>query len=503
VPHATVHRPLSQPLLRIVPGLLIIFLLFSSWCTTANAESLGVKNVTQADQYVQQALRAAQHGELPAAQKAFQQFNDRWLAIENTVKTDSGQAYSDIESSMGQVEYALAVGKQQNVMKALQALHNVDEKYIHGQYSTDNGFQKQNVTLSDFITMLQRTKESVQNHNQQSALSNITQVRQSWLSVEGTVVAQSASVYNDAERDMVTINAMISAGDYVGADKLLSHMITYLTPLADKTGYTMWDAAMIPIREGLEAILVVAALLAFVRKSNDGKGKGWIWSGVSAGLGLSLVLAIIVKFVFSSGAFGRNNFLISGWTGVIAAVMLLYMSYWLHSKSNISEWNKYIRSKSQSALDTGRLISLGVLSFLAVFREGTETVLFIIGMVNQISLQNLILGILIGFALLAVIAYLMLFVGVKMPIRPFFLVSSLIVFYLCLKFTGLGIHSLQLGGIVPSTTSSELPSIDFIGFFPSWQSAIPQLMLVLFAVAVLVWKQVVSKRRQSREVTQG
>jgi high-affinity iron transporter len=166
--------------------------------------------------------------------------------------------------------------------------------------------------------------------------------------------------------------------------------------------------------------------------------------------------------------------------------MLLYMSYWLHSKSNVKQWNQYIQEKTQTALSTGNIVSLGVLTFLAVFREGTETVLFIIGMVNQISVQQLLLGIVVGFVVLAVIAFIMLYIGAKLPIRPFFLVSSLIVLYLCIKFTGLGINSLQLAGALPNTHSTVLPSITFLGFFPSWQSALPQILIVLTAVAVVV-----------------
>ena len=206
---------------------------------------------------------------------------------------------------------------------------------------------------------------------------------------------------------------------------------------------------MIPIREGLEALLVVGSLLAFVSKSKSGKGKTWILSGVGAGILLSVILAVFIQVVFSSAAFGQNNFLISGWTGVFAAAMLLYMSYWLHSNSNMQQWNKYIKAKTENAMSTGKMISLGLLSFLAVFREGTETVLFLIGMINQISVQQLLLGMLIGFGFLAILAFLMLYVGVKLPIRPFFIFSSLIVFYLCIKFMGLGIHSLQLAGILP------------------------------------------------------
>jgi high-affinity iron transporter len=487
---------MSNRLWFITIPIMLILVLFTP--LTAQAKSRGTENVSTADTYVSQALAAANQDNLAVSKQTYQKFHNKWLVIEDTVKDDSAQAYTDIESNMGQVEYAFITGKQQDVVTALKGLQSVDHKYVQGGYASGS-FKKQNITLTDFLAMLSQTKEKVAAHDQNGALAEIAGVRQSWLSVEGSVVAQSATVYNDSERDMVTVNAMISAGNYQGADELLGKMTGYLTPLASKTGYTMWDAAMIPIREGLEALLVVAALLTYVKRSKEKKGEKWIWLGSAAGLALSAVLAVIVKFVFSSGAFGQNNFLISGWTGVFAAAMLLYMSYWLHSKSNISEWNKYIRSKSQTALDTGRLVSLGILAFLAIFREGTETVLFIIGMADQISFRSLLLGILIGLAVLSVIAYLMLFVGVKLPIRPFFLVSSLIVFYLCLKFAGLGIHSLQLGGMIPSTTSPGLPSIDFLGFFPTWQSAIPQLAIVLFAVVVFVFRKVTIKRRQAQE----
>jgi high-affinity iron transporter len=467
---------------------------------TANAASGGSGNMSKAKANIDQALEIAKT-DLVSSKQAYDQFHDQWLEIEDTVKSDSKLAYRDIETQMGQAEYAFMVNKQQDVITALQSLQQVFDKFIQGQYAKGPDVKGKDATLSDFIALLQQSKENVLKHDQATSLEAISKVRETWLSVEGTVVAQSASIYSDAERDIVVVNAMISDQKYDSASKLLDTMIAYLTPLAQKSSYTYWDAAMIPIREGLEALLVVGALLAFVKKSKDGKGKTWIWSGVLSGLLLSVILAIIIKFVFSSGAFGKNNFLISGWTGIFAAVMLLYMSYWLHSNSNIEQWNRYIQSKTQTALSTGRVISLGVLSFLAVFREGTETVLFIIGMINQISTQQLLLGILVGFGILAVIAYLMLFLGVKLPIRPFFLVSSLIVFYLCVKFMGLGVHGLQLAGSLPVSNASILPSIDFLGFYPSWQSAIPQLAIAIIAVAFLIGRWIRKRKTKSSIVT--
>ncbi|CRK81511.1 FTR1 family iron permease [Neobacillus massiliamazoniensis] len=480
-------------LLKISILLLLIGLVIHNPALAAGNSSADLKN---AEASVDQAIDYASKGDLAEAQKAFDQFNKTWRQIETGIKNDSATAYKDIESNMGQVDYSLTIKKPDQVLQALQGLKAVNEKFINGGYPKDTGFKKKDISLDDFILMLQKTKEQVGQHNQSQALESIKKASDSWLSVEGTVVAQSSTVYNDSERDLVSIQAMLSADppNYQQAEKTIDNMVKYLSPLADKSQYTYWDAAMILIREGLEALLVVIALMSFVKKSGEGKGKGWIWTGVLAGLGVSVILAIIVKFVISSGAFGNNNFLISGWTGVFAAVMLLYMSYWLHSQSNIADWNRYIKEKSQTALSTGRLVSLGILAFLAVFREGTETVLFYIGMASQIKIQTLLIGFLIGVAILGIIAYLMVFVGLKLPLRPFFMVSSVIVFYLCIKFTGMGIHSLQLAGLIPTTNAEGVPSIDFFALYPSWESTIPQIILVLGAVILLITNSIKKKK---------
>lgn len=454
------------------------------------------EDINKAEVSVDQAIDFASKGDLLEAEKAYNQFNKTWRQIEDGIKANSATAYRDIESNMGKVVYAFTLKKQDQVLQALQDLKAVNEKVASGGYPKEPGFKKEDITLEDFIQLLQETKKEVSEQNQTGALASIKQASGSWLSVEGVVVAQSASVYSDTERDLVTVQAMLAANppNNKEANQTIDNMVKYLTPLANKSEYTYWDAAMILIREGLEALLVVIALMSFVKKSGETKGKGWIWTGVLAGLGVSVILALVVKFVISSGAFGSNNALIAGWTGVFAAVMLLYMSYWLHSQSNIADWNRYIREKSQTALTTGKLVSLGVLAFLAVFREGTETVLFYIGMASQIKLQSLFIGFLIGAAILGILAYLMVFVGLKLPLRPFFMVSSVIVFYLCIKFTGMGIHSLQLAGFIPTTNAQSIPSIEFFALYPSWESTIPQVILVLGAVIIILSKKTKSKK---------
>jgi high-affinity iron transporter len=209
---------------------------------------------------------------------------------------------------------------------------------------------------------------------------------------------------------------------------------------------------------------------------------------------VSIVLAVTVKLLFTSGTFGNNNFLIAGWTGVFAAVMLIYVSYWLHSKSSVAAWKSYVNDKSSKAIATGSLFSLGLLAFLAVFREGTETVLFYIGMASSIGMSDLIIGIALGLGILTVIAVLVLKLGVRIPMRPFFLVSSILVFYLALKFTGMGINGLQLSGLLPATSSEALPTISWLAVYPTWESIIPQMILIIAAVAMVVMNHNKSKK---------
>jgi high-affinity iron transporter len=279
--------------------------------------------------------------------------------------------------------------------------------------------------------------------------------------------------------------------DTAGAEKTLTKMLGYLTPLSTKTNYTMLDAVTIILREGLEALLVIVALLGFLKKSGHQSKEKWIWSGVGFGVIVSIILGVVVQMLFASGTFGSNNFLIAGLTGLFAAIMLIYMSYWLHSKASLAQWNQYINRKSTKALASGSLWSLAVLSFLAVFREGTEMVLFFIGLASSISLSSLLGGIAIGIGILAIASFLILKIGVKIPMRPFFLVSSIFVFYLCFKFLGMGIHGLQLAGAFQATPINAMPTIQFFALYATWENIIPQAALLLFAIVVVIW----SKRR--------
>jgi high-affinity iron transporter len=115
---------------------------------------------------------------------------------------------------------------------------------------------------------------------------------------------------------------------------------------------------------------------------------------------------------------------------------------------------------------------------MAVFREGAETAIFYLGIAPAIALQDLLLGIGVGVVILALVAWLILKAGVKLPLRLFFQIAGALVFYLGFKFVGTGIHALQVAGVAPATPISWLPSVPLLGVFPTWESLLPQLLLL-------------------------
>jgi high-affinity iron transporter len=164
------------------------------------------------------------------------------------------------------------------------------------------------------------------------------------------------------------------------------------------------------------------------------------------------------------------------------------VSYWLISKVEAAKWQQFIRGKVNAALEHGGGKALAFVAFLAVYREGAETALFYQALFNE-GLGNglpITLGILVGFAALAVIFTLFYRFGVRIPLRPFFATTSVLLYYMAFVFMGKGIRELQEGNVVPITVIPWLPSVPGMGIFPSVETIIAQLVLLgLFVFAVL------------------
>ena len=321
-----------------------------------------------------------------------------------------------------------------------------------------------------------------------TAAAEIDAFRKVWPDVEGVVAAKDGAIYKRAEDLQAQAVAHLKAQQQDAAITTITQLKNDLQPFASAAlTYGVFDATSILLREGLEALLIIAALLAFLQKSGNENKRRWIWLGATVGIGASILTAVAIQVLFSSFVTGANRELVEGMTGLVAAVLLFYVSYWLHSKSLMGGWQRYLKDRTNAALATGSLFSLASLSFLSVFREGAETALFYIGMAPSIALRDLLLGISIGIVLLAVVGIVVIGLGMRIPLKPFFQVTSVLIWYLGFKFIGAGVRALQIARVVPETTSPYLPSSDFLGLYPTWETTLPQLALILVAVAVLMW----------------
>ena len=255
------------------------------------------------------------------------------------------------------------------------------------------------------------------------------------------------------------------------------------------------QAFLILIREGLEALLVVAAVIAYLVKSGNERFTRWIYLGVVAGLAGSGLVAVLFTFLF--GGSGPIQEISEGVCALIATLMLLWTSNWMLNKSSVEAWNNYIRNKTEAAvadaqskvesgqgLGLGMIASLAMLSFLAVFREGAETVIFYESIYSMSQdAHGMWVGGLAAAAVLIVIFLILRFTSVKIPIGPFFLVTSILMAALVVIFAGGGIHALIEGDLIEGTYLSTVPTNDWIGLYPYVETITAQ---VIAAIAVVV-----------------
>ena len=258
------------------------------------------------------------------------------------------------------------------------------------------------------------------------------------------------------------------------------------------------QAFLILIREGLEALLVVAAVIAYLVKSGNKRFTKWIYLGVVAGLAGSGLVAVLFTFLF--GGSGPIQEISEGVCALIATLMLLWTSNWMLNKSSVEAWNNYIRNKTEAAvagaqskvesgqrLGLGMITSLAMLSFLAVFREGAETVIFYESIYSMSQdAHGMWVGGLTAAAVLIVIFLILRFTSVKIPIGPFFLVTSIVMAALVVIFAGGGIHALIEGDLIEGTYLSIVPTNDWIGLYPYVETIAAQVIAAIVVVALFV-----------------
>lgn len=389
-------------------------------------------------------------------------------AKKNSSKGKGDRTWSDVASEMNVIldkAYKAAISG-----KGVEGSSLVNNAYY--QYYEKLGFEKNvmNAISGDRVSQVEyqfkMTRKTMRDGGSQKEIKKLVDDLKSWL-VE----------------DAATLDG--------GATSNVNSFTKFITS-------SVGQAFLILIREGLEALLVVAAVIAYLVKSGNKRFTKFIYLGVLAGLAGSGLIAVLFTFLF--GGSGPIQEISEGVCALIAMAMLLWTSNWMLNKSSVEAWNRYIRNKTEAAVASaqskmeagegvsfGMVVSLAMLSFLAVFREGAETVIFYesIYSMSQDS-RGMWIGGIAAAVVLLIIFFVLRFTSVKIPIGPFFLVTSILMAVLVVIFAGGGIHALIEGDLIEGTYLSNVPTNDWIGLYPYVECLVAQALAAIAVITLFV-----------------
>ena len=420
---------------------------------------------------------------LEQTRSAYKKMNSTWTVNEGVVRDNSTAHYGNIETAISFLRSAIETEPVDfsSVQSSFDDLKTAIDSFVKGEeVATTEG----NLTLKDGIQLLEKALDEFKAGKTQEASSNMKKFITIWPSIEGDVSTRNATLYTRVESETPVI--MVKGNEKKYQDQLHA-LINDLSQIDTSASYNFFDAMLILLREGVEALLIVMALVTTLKAAKMKKGLKWVYTGAVMGILASLAIAVLLQFLFPAVSSGSNREIIEGAVGIFAVLMMIMVGIWLHSKSSIKKWNDFMESQMKAVTATGSFISMFALSFLAVFREGAETILFYAGIYPRIDKASFFLGIGLAFLVLFVLALIMNKASAYFKPHRIFLILTWLIYALAFKMLGVSIHALQLTNILPSHLMNGFPSIDWAGIYPSLEVVTCQLIFVVI-VLIITWK---------------
>jgi high-affinity iron transporter len=251
--------------------------------------------------------------------------------------------------------------------------------------------------------------------------------------------------------------------------------------------YSFVNSALIILREGLEAALILAAILAMLRVMGATEAIRYIHLGWILALIAGALTWLATETVLTLS--GRHRESMEGFISVFAACALFYVGYWLHTRSEAKKWQGFIQDKIKNVLSGKKILGLMGISFFAVYREAFEVVLFYqaLWMQNESSRGAVIWGFVTGLVALVITTIAILKLGVRMPLKYFFGATGTLLYIMAFIFAGNGIKELQAAGWAPSTPVSFPPQVPVLGIYPTAETLVAQGIMVLAFIMTSLW----------------
>ncbi|MEB6292813.1 FTR1 family iron permease [Mammaliicoccus sciuri] len=407
------------------------------------------------------------------------QLNATWAKNEKIVREEDIGRYGQVETALMFTRIELTKDKvdaSSAQMQVDQLKKELDDYHAGKKSDAKTSDQDVNILNEHLDTAI----KNIKNDDLAKSKQALQQFIIAWPNVESEISTRNGALYTKIEQKIPQYAGQLDEDNKDDIGSQLETLNQEIKSTISKTSYTFWDAALILLREGVEALLIIMALLTVTRKSEQTKASKWIVIGSVIGIVLSIALAFIFKAIFEN--LGSTRELTEGLVGIGSVILMIIVGIWLHSKSSLDSWQNFINKNMDKAMSTGSIVTFGLVAFLSVFREGAETIIFYLGIVGKISTWSLILGIIVASVILALIAIFFNQITKWIPIHRLFFIMSLFIFILAFKILGVSIHTLQILNIVPQHTINHLPFIDLIGFYPTYETLIPQLALVILVV---------------------
>lgn len=291
----------------------------------------------------------------------------------------------------------------------------------------------------------------------------------------------------EVEKEMMGLRTAIANGEPAST---IADKINHISGLLDKADEELASGSLsastsfvssllILLREGLEAVLVLAAISAFIAKTGRRDALPYFHLGWILAIAMGGITWFAANYLLTISGAGRE--MTEGVTAIIAAFMLLYIGYWLHTKSNAKAWQEFLKSQISNALDKRTLWAMAGVSFLAVYRELFETILFYEALWAQAGPEGqsgVLGGIAVGTVLLALMTWAILKYSVRLPIGKFFASTAWLLLVLAVIFTGNGIAALQEAGVI-NAHAVNFVSLPLLGIYPTLQGLGAQLIFMI------------------------
>ncbi|MGI9011223.1 MAG: FTR1 family protein [Nitrososphaeraceae archaeon] len=280
------------------------------------------------------------------------------------------------------------------------------------------------------------------------------------------------------------------------SERLISGIGTIAPGIAFSSSFS------IIFREGLESALIIGAIITYLEASRNERFKKHVYYGIILAAGATALTWIIAEFFI--GLSGASRELIEAIAGISAVAVLFWVSFWVLNKIETKKWIEFVKSKVWKATTTGSVMVFVLLSFFTVYREGFETVLFYQAMLSYAKHMELfvILGMIIGLAVIIGVAFLVRKLGKKLPLRVLFGLTMGIGAYMSITFLGNAIREFQEVGYITTThLFGIIPRLDvnlatMTGIHPTLETVVAQLILLSVYLVGSAYILVIQPRRK-------